>query len=56
MEEFDSKYSVEILGKGFQELTASFLREHKKYQKEGKLPNKGWKFYEFLKKKQAKDQ
>ena len=30
------------------QLRASFLREHKKYQKEGKLPNKGWKFYESM--------
>ena len=29
-------------------LRASFLREWKKYQKELKLPNKGWKFYESM--------
>ena len=37
-----------ILEKTFHVLRASFLREHKKYQKEGKLPNKGWKLYESM--------
>ena len=41
VEEFDRKFSIEILEKAFHALGASFLREHKKYQKEGKLPNKG---------------
>ena len=45
---FDGKFSVEILEKAFHTLRASFLREHKKYQKEEKLPNKGWKFYESM--------
>ena len=48
MEEFNRKLSIEILEKAFHALGASFLREHKKYQKEGKLPNKGWKFYESM--------
>ena len=53
MEEFDTKFSIEILEKACHALRARFLREHKKYQEEGKLPHKGWKFYEsmlFLKK------
>ena len=29
-------------------LKVSFLREHKKYQREGKLLNKVWKFYESM--------
>ena len=44
--EFNKKFSIEILEKAFHALTASFLREQEKYQKEGKLPNKGQKFYE----------
>ena len=48
VEEFGRKFSIEILEKAFHALRASFLREHKKYQKEGKLPNKGWKFYESM--------
>ena len=48
VEEFDRKFSIEILEKAFHALRASFLREYKKYQKEGKLPNEGWKFYECL--------
>ena len=48
VEEFDKKFSVEILEKAFYALRVSFLREHKRYQKEGKLPNKGWKFYESM--------
>ena len=47
-EEFDRKFSIEILEKALHALRASFLREHKKYQKEGQLPNKGWKFYESM--------
>ena len=39
VEEFDSKFSIKILEKAFYALRASFLWEHKKYQKEGKLPN-----------------
>ena len=39
VEEFHVKFSVEILEKAFYTLRASFLRENKKYQKEGKLPN-----------------
>ena len=35
-------------GKAFHALKAGFLREHKKYQKERKLLNKGWKFYESM--------
>ena len=46
MKEFERKFSIEILEKAFHALKASFLREHKKYQKEEKLPNKGWKLYE----------
>ena len=46
VEEFDGKFSIEILEKAFHALRASFLREHKKYQNEEKLPNKGRKFYE----------
>ena len=46
MEEFERKFSIEILEKAFHALKASFLREHKKYQKEGKLPSKGWELYE----------
>ena len=45
VEEFNRKFSVKTMEKAFHELRASFLREHKKYQKERKLPNKGWKFY-----------
>ena len=37
MEEFDTKFSIEILAKACHALGASFLRVHKKYQKEGKL-------------------
>ena len=48
MEEFDRKFSIKILKKYFHALRASFLREHKKYQKEGKLLNKGCKFYESM--------
>ena len=48
MEEFDKKFSIEILEKAFHALRTSFLREHKKYRKEGKLLNKGWKFYESM--------
>ena len=47
-EEFDTKFSIGILEKGFHALKASFLWEHKKDQKEGKLTNKGWKFYESI--------
>ena len=36
--------SFEILEKAFHALRAGFLRQHKKYPKEGKLANKGWKF------------
>ena len=39
---------MEVLEKAFHALRASFLREHKKYQKEGQLPHKGWKFYESI--------
>ena len=39
--EFDKKFSIEILEKPFHALRASFLRDQEKYQKEGKLPNKG---------------
>ena len=46
VEEFDRKFLIEILEKAFHAVRASFLRDHKKYQKEEKLPNKGWKFYE----------
>ena len=46
VEELDGKFSIEILEKAFHALRASFLREHKKYQNEEKLPNKGRKFYE----------
>ena len=48
VEEFDKKFSIDILEKTFHASRASFLREHKKYQKEGKLPNKGWKLYESM--------
>ena len=48
VEEFDRKFSIEILEKLFEALRASFLREHKKYQKQGKLPNKGWESYESM--------
>ena len=48
VEEFDRKFSIEILEKAFRALRASFLREHKRYQKKGKLPNKDWKFYESM--------
>ena len=47
-EEFDRKFSIEILENALHALRANFLREHKKYQKEGQLPNKGWKFYESM--------
>ena len=47
-EEFDRKFSIEILEKALHALKASFLREHKKYQKEGQLPNKGWKYHESM--------
>ena len=47
-EEFDRKFSIEILEKAFHALRASFLREHKKYQKEEKLPNKDSKVYESM--------
>ena len=48
MEEFERKFSIEILEKAFHALKTSFLQEHKKYQKKGKLPNKGWKLYESM--------
>ena len=48
VEEFDRKFLIKILKKYFHALRASFLREHKKYQKEGKLLNKGCKFYESM--------
>ena len=48
MGKFDWKFSIEILEKAIHALKASFLRKHKKFQKEGKLRNKGWKFYESM--------
>ena len=48
MEQFDRIFSIEILEKAFHALRVSFLREHKKQQKEGKLPNKSWTFYESM--------
>ena len=48
VEQFDRNFSMEVLEEAFHALRASFLREHKKYQKEGKLPHKGWKFYESI--------
>ena len=48
VEECDRKFSIKILEKSPHPLRASFLREHKKYQKEEKLPNEGWKFYESM--------
>ena len=51
---FQGKFPIEILEKAFHSLRASFLREYKKYEKDGKVPNKPWKFYEnmlFLKEK-----
>ena len=46
VEEFEGKFSIEILEKAFHSLKASFLREYKKYEKDGKVPNKPWKFYD----------
>ena len=48
VEAFNRKFSIEILQKAFHASRASFLREHKKYQKVGKLPNKDWKLYESM--------
>ena len=48
MDEFDRKCSIEIPEKAFHALRVNILREHKKFQKEGELPNKGWKFYESM--------
>ena len=48
VEECDKKFSIEVLEKAPHPLRASFLREHKKYQEEEKLPNEGWKFYESM--------
>ena len=45
IEEFEGKFSIKILEKAFHSLKASFLREYKKYEKDGKVPNKPWKFY-----------
>ena len=53
VEEFEGKFPIEILEKAFHSLRASFLRESKKYEKDGKVPNKSWNFSEnmlFLKK------
>ena len=47
-EEFDTKFSIKTLEKGFHALKASFLWERKKDQREGNLTNKGWKFYESI--------
>ena len=46
LEEFEGKFPIEILEKAFHSLRASFLPEYKKYEKDGKVPNKPWKFYE----------
>ena len=46
VEEFEGKFSIEILEKAFHSLKANFLREYKKYEKGGKVPNKPWKFYD----------
>ena len=46
VEEFKGKFSIAILEKAFHSLKASFLREYKKYEKDGKVPNKPWKFYD----------
>ena len=46
VEEFEGKFPIEILEKAFHSLRASFLREYKKYEKDGKVPNKPWTFYE----------
>ena len=40
VEEFDRKFSIEILEKAFRALRASFLREHKRYQKKRKTGKK----------------
>ena len=48
VEEFDKKFSIAIPEKAFDALRASFLQDHKKYQKEGKLPNEGLEFYECM--------
>lgn len=46
--DFQKKFLIEIFEKSFRGLRASFLREHKKFQKDGKLPKKLWKFYQSL--------
>ena len=48
VEKFDKKFSIKILERAFHAVRDTFLREHKKYQKEGKVPNEGWKFYECI--------
>ena len=40
VEEFDRKFSIEILEKAFHALRLAFYENIKKYQKEGKLPIK----------------
>ena len=58
VEEFEGKFSLETLEKAFHSLKASFLREHKKYEKDGKVPTKPWKFYDnmlFLKEEPKND-
>ena len=44
VEEFEGKFPIEILEKAFHSLRASFLREYKKYEKDGKVPNKPFLF------------
>ena len=46
VEEFEGKLPIEILEKAFHSLRESFLREYRKYEKDGKVPKKPWKFYE----------
>ena len=48
VKDFEKKFAVEILEKVFHGFRASFLGEHKSYQKDGKLPEKPWKFYESM--------
>ena len=42
VEEFDKKFSIAIPEKAFDALRASFLQDHKKYQKEGNCRMKVW--------------
>jgi len=48
VDEFEGKFTIETLEKVFHILKTNFQREYNKYEKDGKIPNKPWKFYEHM--------